>query len=156
MEASYFTVTGENADRLASALIETKAEERRRSINKRGVRNIHTFEADDVTQVVWEQGSSYSQAWLMVSILVELEEEDTARVVVFVGGGGQGPFKLEEVSLRRLLKGEGSVGESGRFATVLRDVDRVCESLDLEVETQWETEGDLTMTEKLERKIFHS
>jgi hypothetical protein len=156
MEASHITVRGENVDRLAGTLIEDKATESKQSINKRGVRNIHKYEGDGVTQLAYERGAAYEDSWLMVSILVERIDDRTARVSVLVGGGGRGPFKLEEISMRRLLRGEGSVGEAGRFGTVLEDVKRACESLDLEIITQWETDTESSMSAKIERKIFES
>jgi hypothetical protein len=156
VESSRITFRGENAHRFADAFVESKAEERKRSINKRGVRNIHRFEGDGFTQVAYERGSAFEDSWLMVSVLVERSDDRTCTVVVFVGGGGEGPFKLEEVSMRRVLRGEESVGEAGRFETVLRDVKRVAESLDLAVATEWASEGDESLTATLERKIFDS
>jgi hypothetical protein len=156
MEASHITVRGENVDRLASTLIEDKATESKRSINKRGVRNIHKYEGDGFTQLAYERGSAHEDSWLVVSVLVERVDDRTSDVVVLVGGGGEGPFKLEEVSMRRLLRGEGSVGEAGRFGTVLEDVKGACESLDLEIVTQWETDTETSTSAKVERKIFDS
>jgi hypothetical protein len=154
MEATTLTVRGENAPRLAEALVEAKATESERSINKCGVRNIHQYRGDGFTQLAYERGSSHSNSWLQVSILVETVDDRTATVVVFVGGGGEGPFKLEEITARRIVHGEQSVGQAGRFVTVLRDVKKVCESLDLDVETQYEKETD-DLLGTLERKIFH-
>jgi hypothetical protein len=156
MESSRITFRGENAHRFAEALVEAKAEEVERSINKRGVRNIHRFEGDGVTQIAYERGSAFEDSWLMVSVLVEQEDDRTCTAVVFVGGGGEGPFKLEEVSMRRVLRGEKAVGEARRFETVLRDVKQVAESLDLAVATEWESGGDESLTATLERKIFDS
>lgn len=156
MEASNLTLRGENVDRFAEALVESKATESRRSLNKRGVRNIHRFDGDGFTQLVYERGAAYENSWLMVSVLVEQVDDRTCTVMVFVGGGGEGPFKLEEVSLRRILRGEDSVGQAGRFRTVLEDIKQVCESLDLEVDARWETETERSLTAKLERKIFDS
>ena len=156
MESSHLTFRGESAHRFADALVEAKAQERERSINKRGVRNVHRFDGDGHTQVAWERGAAFEDSWLMVSVLVERGDDRTCTVVVFVGGGGEGPFKLEEVSMRRLLQGEESVGEAGRFATVLRDVKRVADSLDLTVTNEWASETDRSLTATLERKIFDS
>lgn len=89
-------------------------------------------------------------------ILVERVDDRTYTVVVFVGGGGEGPFKLEEVSMRRILRGEGAVGQTGRFATVLKDVEQVCESLELEVDTRWETDTESSTVRKIAKKIFDS
>jgi hypothetical protein len=58
--------------------------------------------------------------------------------------------------MRRLLRGEGSVGEAGRFGTVLEDVKGACESLDLEIVTHWETDTETSTSAKIERKIFDS
>lgn len=156
MEASKLTVRGENAPQFAETFVESKARERKQSINKRGVRNIHRYETDGVTQIVYERAAAYEDSWLMVSLLVETVDERTCTVVIFVGGGGEGPFKLEEVSLRRVLQGEEAVGEAGRFGTVLRDVKQVVESLELEVLTEWETDTESRLTAKLAQKIFHS
>lgn len=156
MQSSRITFRGENAGRFAEAFVDSKAEERRRSINKRGVRNIHRFESDGVTQIAYERGAAFEDSWLMVSILFEQTDDRTCTVVVLVGGGGEGPFKLEEVSVRRVLEGEESVGEAGRFATVLRDVKRVADSLELAVVTKWTSETEQSLTAALERKIFDS
>lgn len=156
MEASRVTFSGETADRFAAALVEAKAAECKRSINKWGVRNIHTFEGEGITQLAYERGSAHESSWLMVSVLVEQVDPRTCTVVVLVGGGGEGPFKLEEITMRRIVRGEDTVGQAGRFATVLRDVNEVAESLDLDVDTGWKTDAEASSTAKLERKIFDS
>lgn len=156
MEASRITFSGDQADRFAETLVESKAEESKRSINKWGVRNIHKFEGEGITQLAYERGSAYDDSWLMVSVLVEQLDDETCTVVVLVGGGGEGPFKLEEISMRRVFRGEDSFGQAGRFATVLEDVNQVAESLDLNVDTEWKTDTETSMTAKLEKKIFDS
>lgn len=154
MEASRLTVRGEDAGRVGIEFLDTKAREAERSLNKRGVRNIHRYGGDGFTQVAYEQGSVYDESWVMVSVLVERVDDRTSTVVVFVGGGGRGPFKLEEVSLRRIRRGEGSVGEAGRFGTVLADLRDVVESLDLEVVTEWESETEPSIGAKIAREVF--
>lgn len=156
MEAINLTVRGENADQVADAFVDAKAAEVRRSINKRGVRNVHRYDGDGFTQVVYERGSSYENSWLVVSVVVERVDEQESTVVLFVGGGGEGPFKMEEVTLRRIRQGEESVGQAGRFATVLRDLEAVFESLELTVTTEWESETESSMTRKIAREIFDS
>lgn len=156
MEASHIAVRGENVDRLAAALIDSKATESKRSINKRGVRNIHTYEGDGFTHLAYERAAAYENSWVMVSILVEQIDDRTCAVFTLVGGGGEGPFKLEEISMRRILHGEESVGEMGRFGTVLKDIKQVCDSLDLEIVSQWETDTESSMIATLEKKIFDS
>ena len=146
---------GEEADRFADALVESRAAEVKHSINKRGVRNIHRYEGDGFTHLAYERAAAYEDSWLVVSVLVERVDERTSTVAVLVGGGGEGPFKLEEISARRLLRGEEAVGQAGRFATVLRDIESVIDSLDLDVETEWQTDTE-SLTGKLERKIFDS
>jgi hypothetical protein len=153
MEASRVTFRGADAHRFAERFLESKAEEARTSINRRGVRNVHTFGGDGFRLIAYERGSSHDSSWLQVSVLVE-EGEETCTVVVLVGGGGRGPFKFEEVNLRRLTDGEGAVGEAGRFASVLRDVKRVGESLGLTVDTEWESDAGDDLLATLERKIF--
>ncbi|WP_276273218.1 hypothetical protein [Haloarcula litorea] len=156
MEAANLTLRGPDADRFASAFVEAKAEETRRSFNKRGVRNIHRYRGDGFTHVAYERGSAHENSWVVVSLLVEPVDEETATVVVQVGGGGEGPFKLEEISPRRLLEGEEAVGQAGRFATVLEDVESVCSDLELSVETEWESETEQDVARTLQRKIFDS
>lgn len=156
MEASHLAIRGEQADRFAAELVESKARAVRRSINKRGVRNIHTYDGEGFTQLVYERAAAYEDSWLMVSVLVEELDDRTCSVAIYVGGGGRGPFKLEEISARRLLRGEGSVGQAGRFATVLRDVRGVCESLELTVDTLSETEPAPGVAAAVERKVFDS
>jgi hypothetical protein len=46
MEVSHVTLHGDGADRFADAFVDTEATEQKRSINKRGVRNIHRFEGE--------------------------------------------------------------------------------------------------------------
>lgn len=156
MEAVTLELRGEEADRFDEAFVERMARIRRRSINNRGARNIHRYEGDGVTQVAYERAAAHENSWLMVSILIERVDASTNTVVVFVGGGGEGPFKLEELSARRLLRGEEAVGEPGRLATVLRDLDTVAESLDLEVTTRWEGETESSTIRAIAQKVFHS
>ncbi len=156
MESSCITLEGDDADRFATELIESKAAESEQSINKRGARNLHRYDGEEFTQFTYERGAAFENSWLMVSILVEVVDERTRTVVVFVGGGGEGPFKLEEVSVRRITHGEGAVGEAGRFETVLRDVRQVADALDLTVTTEWESEPDESLSATIERKIFDS
>jgi len=156
MEASRLTIQGEQADRFAETFINSKTRERKRSINKRGVRNIHRYEGDGFTQVTYERAAAYEDSWMMVSVLVETKDAETRTVVVFVGGGGEGPFKLEEISMRRVLQGEEAVGEAGRFGTVLKDIKDVIDELELTVVTEWETDTEASMTAKIEQKIFDS
>jgi hypothetical protein len=158
MEATRLGISGERVDRFATAFVESKAEQSTRSLNKRGVRNIHTYAGTDggFTGIAYERGSAHDPSWVMVSILVEQVDDHTGNVVVFVGGGGRGPFKLEEVSMRRVLQGEESVGQAGRFGTVLEDVREVCESLELRVTTEWESETESSMATKIAHKLFDS
>ena len=156
MEACNLTLRGPDADAFADSFLETKAMEGKRSLNKRGVRNIHRYEGTGFTQIAYERGSAYDESWLMVSVLVETVDDRTRTVVVLVGGGGEGPFKMEELSLRRLREGEGAVGQAGRFATVLEDIERVCAELEVTVETTWETETADSISAKLKREIFSS
>lgn len=156
MEASRITIRGEQADRFAETFIDTKTRERKRSINKRGVRNIHKYQGDGFTQVTYERAAAYEDSWVMVSVLVEAVDAETRNVVAFVGGGGEGPFKLEEISMRRVLRGEDAVGEAGRFGTVLKDIKRVIDDLELTVVTEWETDTEASITKTIEQKIFDS
>lgn len=156
MEASRLTVRGERADRFAETFINSKARERERSINKRGVRNIHKYQGDEFTQITYERAAAYENSWVMVSVLVEANDDETRTVVVFVGGGGEGPFKLEEISVRRVLRGEDAVGEAGRFGTVLTDIKQVIDDLELTVVTEWETDTESSMASKIGKKIFDS
>jgi hypothetical protein len=156
MEASRVTLSGDAVDRFADAFVDAKVNEKKRSINKRGVRNIHRYEGEGFVQVSYERAAVRDPSWLMVSVLVEQDDDDTCTVVVFVGGGGEGPFKLEELTVARLVRGEESFGEAGRFETVLRDVRDVVEELDLTVETEWKTDTDASLAETVERKIFDS
>jgi hypothetical protein len=154
MEASYLTLRGERAGQFASAFVDAKATEVKRSINKRGVRNIHRYEGDGFTKVAYERAAAYENSWLVVSVLVETVDDRTADIVVLVGGGGEGPFKLEEINMRRLVRGEESFGQAGRLVTVLEDVRDVCEELSLSVETRWESETEQSTIRRIEHKIF--
>lgn len=156
MEAARITVTGEDADRIASELVERKADEARRSINKRGVRNVHRFEGEGFTYLTYERGSAHEDDWLVVSLLVEAVDDRTRTVAVFVGGGGEGAFKWEEVSLKRITDGPESVGEAGRFFGVVEEVERVAESLDLTVEADWITDEDRSIGAKVRNELFGS
>ena len=156
MEACNLTLRGPEADAFADSFLESKAMEAKRSLNKRGVRNIHRYEGPTFTQIAYERGSSHDDSWLMVSVLVETVDDRTRTAVVFVGGGGKGPFKMEEVSIRRLREGEEAVGQAGRYATVLKDIERVCGELEVTVETTWETEPADSISAKLKREIFDS
>jgi hypothetical protein len=73
---------------------------------------------------------------------------------VLLGGAGEGVFKLEELSPRRLLRGEDSVGEPMRLTKVLRKMDDVAEELDLVVETQWHGESESSTIRTVSEKIF--
>lgn len=153
MEGSALTVHGENVDRFPDVFVEQKATQSQRSLNKRGVRNIHRYAGDGFTCVTYERASAHADAWVMVSVLFEQVDAETGTVVVLVGGGGEGPFKLEELSMTRLLEGNDAVGQAGRFATVLRDVRGVCTDLDLTVEAEWE--GDREPTTVAEKVAGH-
>ncbi|MGB9933667.1 hypothetical protein [Haloarcula amylolytica] len=156
MEACNLTLRGPEADAFADSFLETKAMEAKRSLNKRGVRNLHRYAGPGFTQIAYERGSTYDDSWLMVSVLVETVDDRTRTVVVFVGGGGEGPFKMEEITVRRLQQGEEAVGQAGRFATVLSDIEQVCAELEVTVETAWETETEDSISAKLKREIFDS
>ncbi|MDG5775433.1 hypothetical protein VB773_11170 [Haloarculaceae archaeon H-GB2-1] len=132
MEVTTITLQGDDVDQFAAELLQRKASQAD-SLNKRGVRNLHKYEGDGFTQFSYERGSAYENSWLMVTVLVELVDDRRCTVAVFVGGGGEGPFKLEEFTLRRFRDSE-TFGERGRFGTVLKDVEAVRESLGLQVE----------------------
>ncbi|WP_324759384.1 hypothetical protein [Haloarcula montana] len=154
MEAANLTLHGPDADRFADAFLDSKTETAKRSLNKRSARNIHRYRGDGFTQITYERAAAYESSWVVISLLVEEVDDEMATVVVFVGGGGEGPFKLEELSPRRLLRGEESVGQAGRFATVLEDVAAVCSELSVSVETEWESETEQSVARTIQRKIF--
>jgi hypothetical protein len=144
VEGCTLTVRGPDADRFPDAFVDAKASEAERSLNRRGVRNIHRYRGDGCVHVVYERGAARSDDWVTVTVLYDRVDDRTGTVVVFVGGGGEGPFKLDGLSMDRLLEGEESVGEAGRFATVFADVEDVCDELDLSVETAWRGEREPT------------
>lgn len=154
METSYVTLKGDAASEFASTFVERKAEEISRSINKRGARNVHRYRGDGVTHVTYERAASRTNDWLLVSMLIEPVDPETCNLVVTVGGGGEGPFKFEEVSVRQLVSDEESFGESGRFLSVLEQVRDVCESLGLAVDTTWQSEIESDTMTVVERKLF--
>jgi len=154
MEAIRLELRGADVDRFAETLVERMAERQRRSLNMRIARNIHRYEGEGVTQLSFEIPSAYQPSWLMVSILVERVDETTSTVVVFLGGAGEGLFKLERFSARRLLGGEDSVGEPMRLTKVLREMDDVADTLDLAVETQWQGESESSTVRTVSEKIF--
>jgi len=154
MEAANLTLRGPDADQFVSAFLDAKTSEARTSLNKRGVRNIHRYRGDGFTQITYERGAAHEDSWLVVSVLADQVDAETCRLAIFVGGGGEGPFKLEALSARRLLSGEESVGQAGRFATVLEDIEAVCSELSLSVETEWESETEQDVATTLQRKIF--
>jgi hypothetical protein len=94
MEACNLILRGPEADAFADSFLETKATEAKRSLNKRGVRNVHRYKSDGFAQITYEQGSASDDSWPMVSLLVETVDDRT-RTVVFVGG--EEAFKLEEI-----------------------------------------------------------
>lgn len=142
MEAVRLTLQGAEVDRFADEFVGTKATRAGRSLNKRAARNFHRYDGDGFTKVAYERGAAAQDSWLMVSVLVERVAADTSTVAVFVGGGGEGPFKLEDLNMTRLLRGRDAVGAAGRITTVLQDVEEVAESLDLAVETTWTGDRD--------------
>lgn len=154
MESTNLTLRGESADDFADAFVERKAESAARSLNKRGVRNIHRYAGEGFTQVAYEQAAPHLNSWLLISLLVETLDSETVTVVVFVGGSGEGPFKWEDAMLKSVLKGDDAVGEAGRLASVLRDVRDVADSLDLTVKKEWESGGDGSPVAKLLAEIF--
>lgn len=154
MQASRLKLRGEDVDRFAEAYLESKAEEVRNSLNMRGVRNIHRYGRNGLTQIAYERASKWEDAWLMVSVLVDVEDDRTCTVALFVGGGGKGAFKMEEMPMRRILGGEDATGEAGRFVEVLEDVEEVVDSLALEVDLEWKTETERTRWLTIEKKIF--
>lgn len=156
MESCRLTLRGEDAHRFADEFVESKADRARRSLNKRGVRNIHRYSGDGVTHVAYERAAAHDPSWVMVSLLVERVDDRTVTVVVLVGGGGEGPFKLERVSVRRLRRGEDATGQAGRFVTVLEDVRRVCDRLGLDVDVSFRSDAPSSLSETIERKIFDS
>ncbi len=150
MEGCTLTVRGDDPDRLPAAFVETRASEADRSLNRRGVRNIHRYRGDGFVHVVYERGAARSDDWVTVTLLYDRVDDRTGTVAVFVGGGGEGPFKLDELSMDRLLEGTEAVGAAGRFATVLDDVESVCDDLGLSVETTWRGErAPTTAAERL-------
>jgi hypothetical protein len=142
MDGCTLTLRGERVGDFPEAFTRQKTEERRRSLNARGARNVHRYRGDGFTHLLYEHAAAHSEGWLAVSLLFDDHGDDSATLAVLVGGGGSGPFKLEEFSMTRLLAGDEAVGAAGRFATVLRDVERTCDDLDLTVETGWTAEGD--------------
>jgi len=156
MEVARITVTGEDADRIAPELVERKADQVRRSINKFGVRNVHKLEGEGFAYLTYERGSAHEDDWLVVSLLVETVDDRTRTVTVFVGGGGEGAFKWEELTMKRIIQGPESVGEAGRFLKIVEWVERVAESLDLAVDADWLTEKDRSIEAKVRNELFGS
>jgi hypothetical protein len=155
MESVSLTLCGEEASRFADVFVERTAESADRSLNKWGARSLHRYDGGGFTQFVYERGSAHQNDWVMLSVLAETVDAETCAVVVFVGGGGEGPFKLEDLNVTRLLRGRDAVGEAGRVATVLRDVERVAESLGLEVTTEWASEREPeSPVERLANELF--
>lgn len=154
MEAAALTLHGEDAADFVDRFVESKANASRGSINQRGVRNIHRYAGDVFTHVSYERAAASENSWLMVSLLVERVDDRTVTVVLKVGGGGEGPFKLEELKLRRLLRDEADYGEAGRFRDVLADIDAVCTDLDLSVDVTWDSSPESDTLRALEEKVF--
>lgn len=167
MEATRLTVSGDRVDQFAEEFVESKATASGRSLNKRGVTNVHRYDGNGgagpegnaeggFTVVSYERGSVRDESWVTVSVIVEAIDERTRTVVLLVGGGGRGPFKFEEISPRRILRGEASVGQAGRFGTVLTDIERVCDSLGLTVTTEWASDTESSMATKIAHKLFET
>ena len=156
MEAAALTLSGENAERFAERFVGSKANESRTSLNQRGVRNIHRYEGEGFTHVSYERAAAHEDSWLVISVLAERVDDRTTTVVVKVGGGGEGPFKLEELTTRRFLRDEEEFGESGRFVDVLEEITDVCASLDLDVEVTWDSSLESSTLRALEEKILHA
>jgi hypothetical protein len=89
-----------------------------------------------VTLLAHEQASAYREAWVMVNVPFETVDDGTCRVAVLVGGGREGPFRIEDLERRldRRLVGEEEYGESGRLGSVPESVEGVCEELGVETE----------------------
>jgi hypothetical protein len=158
MEATRLQINGDGVDQFVDAFVESKATASERSLNKRGVRNVTRYDGggDDggFTLVSYERGAVYDESWVTVTVLVETLDAQTATVVLLVGGGGQGPFKFEEFSARRIVKGEESVGQAGRFGTVLSDIEDICATLEVDVTTEWESDTESSMATKVAHELF--
>lgn len=118
-----------------------RATQSERLLNKRGVRNIHRYEGDGFIYLTYERGAATESSWVVVSLLAEQVDNPTATVVLLVGGGGD-PFKVEEMSMIKIVQGEDAVGQAGRFRAVLEDINRLCDSLELTVETDWRPDSN--------------
>lgn len=155
-EVATNTIRGERASQFAGALIDAKVQEARRSINKRGVRDIHTFEGDGFTSLTYERAAIRVDSWVTVSVLVERVSQQESTVAIFGGGGENRPFKLEEVTVTRILRGEHSYGESGRFGSVVRDIRDVCESLEVTIDGEFRSGPEPNVSETVSEKLSDS
>lgn len=136
MEVETVTLRGERVDQVAATLVEEKATESSRTINKLGVSNVQRYRGDGFTLLAWEQASAYRDHWVMVSLLVHQIDDRTATTVVFVGGGREGPFRILDLEQRitRRTVGEDEYGESGRLGSVVDSIEEACAELGVEVE----------------------
>lgn len=157
MEATNLTLRGEEATEFADSFVGTKVEEMKRSINRRGARNIHRYEGDGFTQIAYERAAPNVDDWVMVSIVVDVQDQHTLSVTVMIGGSGEGPFKIEETALAKLMEDDEFIGQAGRFNAVLRKIRRVCDGLELDVSVAWEGDREpTTAVEKLAGRLFES
>lgn len=135
MEIQTLTARGDAVDRIAASLVEEKATESARSISKLGVENVHRYRGEAFTLLAFEQTAAYKDDWVMVSVVVDRIDDRTAEIVVFVGGGRDGPFQIPDLEQRltRREVGEDAYGESGRLGSVVETIEQVCAELDVEV-----------------------
>jgi len=86
VEGCTLTVRGVDAERFPDAFVDARASEADRSLDRRGVRNVHRYRGDGFTHVVYERGAARSDDW--VTVLYDRVDDQTGTVVVFVGGEG--------------------------------------------------------------------
>lgn len=135
MEVRKLTLRGDAVDQVASTLVEERATEANRSINKLGVENVTRYRGEGFTLLAFEQSAAYKDDWVMVSVLIEQVDERTATAAVLVGGGREGPYRILDVEQRltRREVGEEGYGEAGRLGSVVENIETVCATLGVDV-----------------------
>lgn len=136
MEVRTLTLRGDAVDSVADALVQERATESGRTINRLGVENVTRYAAGEFTLLAFEKASAYRDDWVMVAVLVEQVDERTANVAVLVGGGREGPYDILDIEQRLTRRGVGEeeYGESGRLGSVVGTIEEVCRELDVDVE----------------------
>jgi hypothetical protein len=138
MEFGLFTVGGEDVSDLAGEVIDVEKQRSAGRFNP-DANDIYRYAGDGFTLLTYESWDAVrTNSMLMVAMLFEQADGETARVAVMAGGGGEGIRKKDytpESLLASELLGTEAGAEAVAFERAVDDVERACDSLGLNVET---------------------